>query len=80
MITFAKDKMIGFTQEYADKMKHTCGVCHAKNVPVGLGKFRGYLVYICRFCVADRIITKIFEVDKKEIEFAERWMGLCQSK
>ncbi len=59
-----------------EETKHDCGVCRAKHVPVGLGKFRGRLVYICRFCVAFRILEKIIESDKKEKEFAERWMGL----
>lgn len=76
MITFAKDKMIGFTQEYADKMKHTCGVCHAKNVPVGLGIFRKRPVYICEHCTRLRSVQAYIEERKLEKEFAERWLEL----
>ncbi len=58
------------------QLKGNCQICFTKNVPVGLTKVNGRLVYICELCTCQRNIAKIFEEDKKEKEFAERWMGL----
>ncbi len=74
MLTFADDKMVGFTQEYADKLKHKCGTHFSSGlVDVGVvSTHNGKMAYTCEICICLRNITKIFEEANKEDEFAER--------
>lgn len=76
MLTFAKDKMDGFTQEYVEQFKHNCG-CHFSNGPVDVGVVSTHnnkLAYTCEKCVAKRAAVKVQEAADLEIQFAERWI------
>lgn len=58
------------------QLKGDCQVCFTKNVPIGLTRHTGRILYICVKCKLIRqLIIKTKEI-AKEAEFAERWMGL----
>ena len=77
MLTFAEDKMDGFTQEYADQLKHRCGTCFSSGlVDVGItSTHNGRMAYTCEKCVAEKAAKKAQEAADSQTEFAKRWVG-----
>ncbi len=76
MLTFAKDKAEGFTEEYTKQFKHKCGTCFS-NGPVDVGvttTLNGVLAYTCEKCVEKRAAEKAQRVAQQVSRFAKRWV------
>ncbi len=74
MITFADDKMVGFTKEYTDQFKHKCGTCFSSG-PVDVGVVvmpNGKLAYTCAKCVAKQNAATAQEIAIAD-EIKKKW-------